>query len=65
MLQRNYRPLLDIGSMICPACGSAANLTDRSQVEMGLAEIRTFECKDCGKTTRFAACGSTQVMISD
>jgi DNA-directed RNA polymerase subunit RPC12/RpoP len=58
MRQPTNQPVIfpKIDPIVCPECGGKAGLMRRTpDPENPLAEIRTFECVDCGNQTELKA----------
>ena len=58
MQQQSYVPTPSayITPIPCPSCGGKASLMRRAPVpDSPGAELRTFECADCGKTAELRA----------
>ena len=48
-----YVPLTNIKPIACPRCKAFARLIERAPLPAGLeCEMRTLECKKCGKQTK-------------
>ena len=46
-----YIPPTHVTPITCPHCGGMAPLIERTPRSELKGETRTFECRDCGKTT--------------
>jgi transposase-like protein len=47
----HYIPQTHITPIVCPHCSASAHLMRRAPHPEIKGEVRTFECKDCGKQT--------------